>query len=140
MSDEARSVLLLDTSAAVPLLVADMDAHEAVVERTETRTIGLAGHALFETYSVLTRLPGDLRLTGAGARRIISHMFPATRMLSSDGQARAMSALANAGVVGGAVWDGLVALAAVEASCVLLTRDRRALGTYQRLGCDAELV
>lgn len=47
--------VVLDTSVAVPLLVTSHVAHRAV-------SGALAGHALHETYAVLTRLPGDARV------------------------------------------------------------------------------
>ena len=50
-------MLLLDTSAAVALVVEDHEAHAATLEAVRGRSLGLAGHAWFETYSVLTRLP-----------------------------------------------------------------------------------
>jgi len=62
---------LLDTSTAIALLIADHDGHAATVEATRGMRLGLAGHAWFETYSVLTRLPGDLRLTPTDAARLI---------------------------------------------------------------------
>ncbi len=39
-----------------------------------------------------------------------------------------------------AVWDGLVALAALDAGARLLSLDRRALPTYRALGADVELL
>ena len=52
------SLVAIDTSVAVPLLVATHNAHRDVVCWQESRTLALSGHALAETYSVLTRLPG----------------------------------------------------------------------------------
>jgi len=46
----------------VPLLVQTHRDHDRVVRWWDGRPGALAGHALAETYSVLTRLPGDLRL------------------------------------------------------------------------------
>jgi hypothetical protein len=48
--------------------------------------------------------------------------------------------LAPLGIVGGAVYDALVGLAARAAAVPLLTRDARALGTYAALGVDVEIV
>lgn len=53
------TVLALDTSVAIPLLVQTHSAHAAVVRWWNGRTVSLCGHAVAETYSVLTRLPGD---------------------------------------------------------------------------------
>ncbi len=57
----------VDTSVAVPLLVRSHRDHNRspLVERPG---ITLSGRALAETYSVLTRLPGDARLAPACSR------------------------------------------------------------------------
>lgn len=132
--------LLLDTSAAIALITQTAEAHDAVVARTRGLRLGLAGHAAFETYSVLTRLPGELRVSAAGAQRIIEANFPATVHLQSDAATSAVAALANAGIAGGAVYDGLVALAAASTDSVLLSCDRRAAPTYAALAVRFELV
>lgn len=44
--------LLVDTSVAVALSVADHDGRTAARAAVEGRRIGLAGHAAFETYSL----------------------------------------------------------------------------------------
>jgi len=53
-----RDVVLLDTSAAIALIVEDHEAHSVTLNAVGGRRLGLSGHAWFETYSVLTRLPG----------------------------------------------------------------------------------
>jgi predicted nucleic acid-binding protein len=124
---------LLDTSAALALVLRSHKQHEVVLEHAADRTLGLAGHAVFETFSVLTRLPGVQRVSPMTAVRIIRTNFPASYALSAEGTVAAPEALAAAGIAGGAVYDGLVALAAREARAGLLTCDRRALPTYERL-------
>ncbi|MGL3148852.1 hypothetical protein ACSS7Z_00700 [Microbacterium sp. A82] len=52
----------------------------------------------------------------------------------------AVSLLAAAGIAGGAVYDGFVALAARESGIRLLSCDRRALPTYQALGIDFDII
>ena len=44
------------------------------------------------------------------------------------------------GVLGGAVYDGLVALSAAAHGATLLTLDRRALPTYRRCGVPHRLL
>lgn len=132
--------LLLDTSAAVALCLASADGHDAVIDRSAGAVLGLAGHTAPETYSVLTRLPGSQRLSAAVALKVIAQNFPASHHLSADRASTALSELADAGVSGGAVYDGLVALAAREAGIVLLSRDRRASPVYGRIGTRFELI
>lgn len=126
--------LALDTSVAVPLLVATHNDHAAVTNWWANRTVALAGHALAETYSVLTRLPGDVRLSGADAARLLAARFAPPLMLSASTGRRLPELLSRAGIVGGAVYDALVALAALEHDAELATRDARARDTYERIG------
>ncbi len=44
------------------------------------------------------------------------------------------------GIAGGAVYDGLVALAAREHGLVLATRDARARSTYEAVGVTTEVI
>ncbi len=69
----------------------------------------------------LTRFTTPLTLSGATARRV--HVT-----------------LSRLGIAGGAVYDGLVALAAKEHGVALATRDARARGTYDAVGVDVIIV
>lgn len=126
--------LALDTSVAVPLLVQTHSAHAAVVHWWDDREIALSGHALAETYSVLTRLPGDLRLAPADAARLIDERFTQPLLLGADTAGRLPDVLSRLGIAGSAVYDALVALAAAEHGVDLATRDARARSTYETVG------
>ena len=128
------TALGLDTSVAVPLLVQTHHAHAAIVRWWDGRELALSGHALAETYSVLTRLPGDLRLAPADAARLIAERFVEPLVLGQDAARRLPDVLGRLGVAGGAVYDALVALAAVEHGASLATRDARARSTYETVG------
>lgn len=60
--------------------------------------------------------------------------------LDAQSQRILIDHLAENGVTGGAAYDALVGLTAKAAGATLLTRDRRAVTTYQRLGVETELV
>lgn len=132
--------ILLDTSAAVALLHDSHPAHHAVRDATRGLVRGLAGHALIETFSVLTRLPGDARLSPELAEQVIARAFPASVALSPTDALAAVATFATAGIAGGAVYDGLVALAARSAATPLLSCDRRAIPTYAALAADVRLI
>ncbi len=127
-------VLLLDTSAAIALVLEDHDAHAATVATVRGRRLGLAGHAWFETYSVLTRLPGDLRRSPADAERLLAHNFPESAFLSESVTAAFGAELARLGIAGGSAYDALVGAAARHHGQPLLTRDTRAWPTYGAMG------
>lgn len=132
--------LALDTSVAIPLLVATHTAHTAVTDWWSGREVALSGHALAETYSVLTRLPGDLRLAPADAARLLDERFTEPLLLGPDVARRLPHVLGELGVAGGAVYDALVALAAVEHGADLATRDARAKATYDMVGARVMIV
>ncbi len=126
--------LALDTSVAIPLLVQTHRSHTDVARWWDGREISLSGHALAETYSVLTRLPGDLRVAPVDAARLLRERFGKPLLLGSDVARRLPDVLSRLGVAGGAVYDALVALAAVEHEADLATRDARARATYEAVG------
>ena len=130
----------VDTSVAVPLLVRSHNDHAAVARWWNGQEIALSGHALAETYSVLTRLPGDARLAPSDAARLLKARFSAPLALSNR-RARSLPAtLSRLGIAGGAVYDALVALAAQEHEVALATRDARARGTYDAVGVKVIIV
>jgi len=100
----------------------------------------VGGHAWFETYSVLTRLPPGARRSPGDVLILLEHDFPATRFLDEPTAAGLRRDLARLGIAGGAVYDALVAAAAVHHGLKLLSRDRRALAVYEALGADVTLV
>lgn len=134
------TALALDTSVAVPLLVQTHRAHAAVVRWWGGREVALSGHALAETYSVLTRLPGDLRLAPADAARLLGERFAEPLVLGSEISVRLPDVLGRFRIAGGAVYDALVALAAAEHGAELATRDARAKTTYQMVGVRVTVV
>lgn len=133
-------VLLLDTSAAIALLVADHEFHAAVVRAAADRQLGLAGHAWFETFSVVTRLPPDRRRSPAQAAHLLHANFPRSTFLTADAAAELATELGRRGIAGGQVYDALVACAARAAGLPMLSIDVRARPTYEALGVKVELL
>jgi predicted nucleic acid-binding protein len=132
--------LLVDTSVAVALVVADHEHHATTLKAIGRRRLGLAGHAAFETFSVLTRLPPPARRTPATVAEVLAANFPATRYLSERSTARLFERVAAAGIAGGSVYDAFVGATAAQHGMVLATRDRRALETYRALGVEVEVL
>lgn len=130
----------VDTSVAVPLLVRSHHDHAGVVRWWNGQEIALSGHALAETYSVLTRLPGDARLSPADAARLLNARFASALLLGSSPARKLPDTLSRVGIAGGAVYDALVALAAKQHGVALATRDARARGTYDTVGVEVIVV
>jgi len=134
------TALAIDTSVAIPLLVQTHRQHTDVVRWWEGRAVALSGHALAETFSVLTRLPGDLRMAPADAARLIAERFAEPFLLTPKIGKRLPEILASHGIAGGAVYDALVALAAREHGATLATRDARAKPTYDVVGAQVMVL
>ena len=131
-------VVLLDTSVAIAVIVEDHEFHASALELVQGRRLGLSGHAWFETYSVLTRLPGTNRRSPADALRLLAHNFAASVFLG-EGESLALGPeIARLGVSGGAVYDALVGAAARQHRRRLLSADLRARPVYETLGVELE--
>lgn len=132
--------ILVDTSVAVSLCVADHETHDQVTAALDGRRLGLAGHAAFESFSVLTRLPPPARRPPAIVARLLRENFPASRFLSADGASELLARVGEGKITGGAIHDALVGATAIEHRLPLATLDRRALDTYRVLGVEVELL
>lgn len=124
----------VDTSVAVAALDAGHAAHGPCREVVQQHRPALAGHAAFETWSVLTRMPGQLAVDVADVDAILATVFPERVWLPADQQDELLRRLPTLGLTGGAVYDALVGAAALSAGRTLLTRDLRARRTYDLLG------
>jgi predicted nucleic acid-binding protein len=125
---------------AVALVVSDHRHHDQTFKALKGRRLGLAGHAAFETFSVLTRLPPPARRTPATVARLLDATFPDSRFLGAAASRALLGQLELHRIAGGSVYDALVAAAANEHGCSLATRDRRALGVYQALEVSLEVI
>lgn len=132
--------VLCDTSVAIALVVEGHDHHATTMQALDGRVLGLAGHAWFETYSVLTRLPAPSRRAPSEVAEILMHNFPDTRFLDAEKTAAVVAQLPGVEIAGGAVYDALVAAAAAAHGLALATRDRRAMDTYLAMGTAIELL
>ena len=135
-----RPIALVDTSTAIALVVEDHAAHVATLEAVRGRELGLAGHAWYETYSVLTRLPAGLRRSPDDALRLLAANFPASRFLGEAEAATLGGELVRLRISGGAVYDALVGAVARQHRLPLISADARARSIYDAFGVDLELI
>ncbi|HRE00600.1 MAG TPA: PIN domain-containing protein, partial [Ilumatobacteraceae bacterium] len=129
-----------DTSVAVAAMQAGHSMHAACVAAVRRYRPALAGHAAYETFSVLTRLPGDAKLGATTARAAIRATFHDVVWLTGKQSAALLNRLAVVGITGGGVYDALVGEAARVNGHTLLTCDARARTTYDVLGVPYLLV
>lgn len=140
MSPAARVKQAPDTSLAVAALLSDHPAHQAASEALAACETTIA-HVAAETYSVLTRLPPPHRAEVTTAAEALARRLPRAHVtLSAGDHADAPKRLAATGIGGGATYDGLIALTAIEHDLELVSRDRRATRTYQALGARFRLI
>lgn len=133
-------MIAIDTSVAIAAFASWHDHHEAARQVLE-RQPRLPTHVALETYSVLTRLPAPHRARPAHVREYLEGSFELPWLgLSVDAIAALVGELATNGITGGAAYDALVAATAREAGATLVTNDRRAEATYQRLGVEVEFL
>lgn len=131
---------LVDTSVAIALVLSDHEAHASTMAAVQGMRLGLSGHAWFETYSVLTRMPPGTRRSPTDVLRLLAHGFPGTRFLDQQGMADLGVEFSRLGIAGGAVYDALVGATARHHGLTLMSRDRRAMGVYDALGVRVALV
>src|SRR5260370_35784181 len=84
-TSDNRPHLLIDTSVAVALAAAGHEHHQATRKAIGDRSCGLSGHAAFETFSVLTRLPPPDRRAPPAVPRFLAHTLPRPPLLSAHG-------------------------------------------------------
>lgn len=101
----------------------------------------LIGHVAIEAYSVLTRMPTPQRASPASVFEFLNHHFPGPKLaLSKSGYDDLLRLAMERGIIGGGIYDALVALTAREARATLLTLDERASTTYQAVGAGFRFV
>ncbi len=138
-SDANAERIAVDASFAVAYLDASHTAHADCVAALDQTRAALAGHAAFETFSVLTRHPGRAGIPPIDVIEALTAAFPHSCRLDAKQQGALLHKLATSGVNGGMTYDALVGEAARVNNRILFTRDRRAIATYTFLGVRYEL-
>jgi toxin FitB len=128
-----------DISVALPALVSGHSAHVACRHVVVDRSPALAGHAVVQLYTALTRLPLPDRVKPEVALRIVEQAFP-NWLDRQRSTADILRALASSGLGGPAVIDGLVGLSSAYVGATILTRNGRAIRVYEALNVPFEVV
>ena len=129
-----------DSSVTIAALVDDHPAHDAAADALAVCETTIA-HVAIETYSVLTRLPPPGRFDANMVVTALDERLPSTYLtLDANSFAKAPGRFAKADIAGGATYDGLIALTALEHDLELISRDRRAARSYRALGVRFTLL
>ena len=133
-------MIAVDTSVVVAGFATWHEGH-ASAAGVLARKPRLPAHVLIESYSVLTRLPAPHRASGDIVESFLAERFPGALLtLPTQAHRALLRSAAAAGMAGGAIYDALIAATAKQAGSVLITRDRRALQTYDAIGARYDLI
>jgi predicted nucleic acid-binding protein len=109
-----------DTSLLVPVFYGDHAHHRASLDLFVQfgKESGCCGaHSLAEVYATLTRMPGRYRVSGEQAMLFVGSIRERLSIITLDGDDYATSLATSAalGIVGGAIYDALLAGCAIKA-------------------------
>lgn len=99
----------------------------------------LIAHTMAETFSTLTR-QSNSRQPADVLRYLDQFLEHQPVGLKPASYTNVLKTLAGGEIVGGAIYDGLIAAAANQAGLRLLSLDRRAARTYLMLNVDYEIL
>src|SRR5262249_32300452 len=108
------------TSVLVPVFYGDHVHHRASLDLfiSFDKSTGCCGaHSLAEVYSTLTRMPGKHRISAEQAMLFIGSIRERLSIVALNGSdyVHALERSAARGIVGGAIYDGVLAHCAVKA-------------------------
>jgi predicted nucleic acid-binding protein len=117
--------VFLDTSVLVPVFYGDHVHHAASLDlftKFPQKDIGCGAHSLLEVYSTLTRMPGKHRISSEQGMLFITDIRERMTIVSLNpdeygGMLQKFSAI---GIVGGTVYDALLAACALKAKAETL--------------------
>lgn len=130
-----------DSSVLVPALLPEHEHHArsfAAFASASPKDAACAAHSLAEVYATLTRYPGKERLSAESAALLVQEIERRLTLVWLDGEEyrAAIRRIATMGIVGGAVYDGVVAACALKsrAHCLYTWNVRH----FNLLGADIE--
>ncbi len=131
-------MITADTSVLIAMLRPGHEFHRVARTALQRDELRLVAHTAAETFSELTgRRPRVAPRTALSALRAIDRE-PLT--LSARAYLTTLERCVECGVVGGSVYDALIAATAREAGARLISLDRRAAPTYAAIGVDVHLL
>ena len=132
-------MIAADTSVLVAAFASWHESHAAA--REALRGARLVAHSVVETYSVLTRLPPPHRVVPGLAAEFLRHVATDAPLVLPAGEvARLPDLLSGRGISGGAAYDALVAVTALQHGAELVSLDSRAAATYRAVGAAHRLL
>jgi predicted nucleic acid-binding protein len=117
-----------DTSVLLPAFVEGHVDHErclAVYAPSHKRVACCGVHSLGEVYAAVTRLPGEFRASPEQAILFLTDIQEHLTIVSLDSAEyfRAIQQAASKGIVGGTIYDALLAACAIKAKAEIIYTD-----------------
>ena len=114
-----------DTSVLLPVFLEDHEHHELSLRaflKADKATGAFAAHSLAEIYATATRLPGKHRVSGEQAVLFLEDLLRRLTViaLKAEEYHRAITAAAAKGIVGGTIYDALLAHCALKAEAQVI--------------------
>jgi predicted nucleic acid-binding protein len=134
-------VIVPDSSVLIAALAEWHPAHEASRAALKQDDRALIAHAAIEATSVLSRMPEPYRVTTSIVLDGLVRDYPSPWLaLSGLDQQAFLSRAVDAGLLGGALYDALIAATAREHGATLLSADRRAREAYEAIGVEVSYI
>jgi predicted nucleic acid-binding protein len=114
-----------DTSVLVPVFYGDHIHHQPSLDlfiRFNRSNASCGAHSLAEVYSTLTRMPGRDRVSAEQAMLFIGSIRDRLSVvaLTANEYADALETFSELGIVGGAIYDALLARCAIKAKAEVI--------------------
>ena len=133
-------MIAVDTSVVVAAFASWHEGHIAAAALL-SRKPKLPAHVLVEAYSVLTRLPPPHRAPGDIVAAFLARAFDGAPLsLKGASHRELVGRMARSGIVGGSIYDAVVAATAKQHRATLMTRDVRAMRIYEAVGVQFEYL
>jgi predicted nucleic acid-binding protein len=109
-----------DTSVLLPAFLEDHEHHDASLKaflKADKKSGCFGAHSLAELYATATRLPGRHRLSGEQVLLFLENVVERLTMVALTGEEyyHAIKTAAANGIVGGTIYDALLAQCAIKA-------------------------
>lgn len=129
-------MIAVDSSVAIAAFSTWHEQHNEA-HKIVSKDVYLPAHSALEVFSVLTRLPAPHRISPGIAQEFLANQFTAPFLtLQATGYRSLIETLSTYNIVGGAVYDALIACTAAGAGATLISCDKRAIKTYEQCGAD----
>ena len=129
-----------DSSVLIPALQVGHPNHEEARKVLSRRQLKITGHVALETFAAMSSAAYKPRTSPSAAAAAIARLDASPLTLSPQGYIDLIGKAGEGGLLGGAIYDALIAITATQHGARLISRDKRAAATYKALGVDLEML